>query len=312
MLASGSPQGSILGPLLFTLYVNDLPQLVKHCEVKQYADDTTLYCASDNVSGLSKSLNADLEGVANWVEQNGLKLNETKTQMLLLGRRKRAQELDDVNVVLKGQKVERCGKVKYLVVWIDEDLSWRDHIEAVRRKCYAGLAKISRLRDSLPAVTKRRIYNALVLPHLDYCCVVWQECGKVLQQKVERIQNYAMRLICSKPPRTSSQELRKSMKWIPLTERREIFRLVHVYRCTRNRAQGYLSDFFMTNEACGHHFTRGFQKLNLRKVNTNFGRNSTYFMGSQKWNALPTRIREMDNIRSFKANLRVHYQHSHT
>ena len=183
--------------------------------MKQYADDTTLYFTSDNVSGLSKSLNADLEGVENWVEQNGLKLNEMKTQMLLLGWRKRAQELGDVNVELKGQKVERCGKVKYLGVWIDEDLSWRDHIEAVRRKCYAGLAKISRLRDSLPAVTKRRIYNALVLPHLDYCCVVWQECGKVLQQKVERIQNYAMRLICSKPPRTSSQDLRKSMNWIP-------------------------------------------------------------------------------------------------
>ena len=84
--------------------------------VKQYADDTTLYCASDNVSRLPKSLNADLEGVANWVEQNGLKLNETKTRMLLLGRRKRGQELDDVNMELKGQKVERCGKVKYLGV----------------------------------------------------------------------------------------------------------------------------------------------------------------------------------------------------
>ena len=83
-------------------------------------------------------------------------------------------------------------------------------------------------KGQLPAVTKRRIYNALVLPHLDYCCVVWQECGKVLQQKNELIQNYAMRLICSNPPRTSSQDLRKSMNWISLTERREIFRLVYV------------------------------------------------------------------------------------
>ena len=88
------------------------------------------------MSDLSKTLNADLEGVASWVEQNGLKLNEAKTQMLLLGKKKRAKELDYVNVELKGHKVERCGKVKYLGVWIDEDLSWRDHIEAVKRKCY--------------------------------------------------------------------------------------------------------------------------------------------------------------------------------
>ena len=123
--------------------MNDLPQVVRHSDIKQYADNTTLHHASNNVSDLSKSLNADLEGVASWVELNGLKLNEAKTQMLLLGKKKRAKELDYVNVELKGQKVERCGKVKYLGVWIDEDLSWRDHIEAVRRKYYGGLAKIS-------------------------------------------------------------------------------------------------------------------------------------------------------------------------
>ena len=120
----------------FTLYGDDLPQVVRHSDIKQFAGDTTLHHASNNVSDLSKSLNADHEGVVSWVEQNGLKLNEAKTQMLLLGKKKRAKELDYVTVELKGQKVERCGKVKYLGVWIDEDLSWRDHIEAVRRKCY--------------------------------------------------------------------------------------------------------------------------------------------------------------------------------
>ena len=134
------------------------------------------------MSDLSKSLSADLEGVESWVEQNGLKLNEAKTQMLLLGRKKRARELGNVNVEMRGEKVRRYGKEKYLGVRVNEDLICRqDHIETVRRKCYGGLAKISWLRDSLPAVTKKSVYNALVLPHLDYCCVVWQECGKVLQ-----------------------------------------------------------------------------------------------------------------------------------
>ena len=72
------------------------------------------------------------------------------------------------------------------------------------RWCYGELAKISQLRDSLPAVIKKSVFNALVLSHLDYCCVVWQEFGKVLQQKLE---NYGMRLICAKPPRTPSEEL---------------------------------------------------------------------------------------------------------
>ena len=82
--------------------MNDLPQVVRHSDIKQYADDTALYHSSDKVSDLSKSLNADLEGVTSWVQQNGLKLNEAKIQMLLLGKKKRAKELDNVNVELKG------------------------------------------------------------------------------------------------------------------------------------------------------------------------------------------------------------------
>ena len=133
-------------------------------------------------------------GVAEWVEQNGLKLNEAKTQMILLCRKKRSKELENVVVKLKGQDVARSRKVKYLGVWVDEGLTWADHVEAVRKKCLGGLAKLRRLRDTLPAALKKNIYNALVLPHLDYCCVLWQECRTQLQQRVERIQNYAMRL----------------------------------------------------------------------------------------------------------------------
>ena len=160
----GVPQGSILGPLLFTIYVNDLPQAVVQSEVKQYADDTTMYCASDSSAALSGGLSADLARVADWVEQNGLKLNEAKTQMLLLSRRRRAKELEDVVVTLRGQEVTRSDKVKYLGVWIDEGLTWSDHIEVVRKKCFGSLANLRRLRDSLPELTKKNIYNALILP----------------------------------------------------------------------------------------------------------------------------------------------------
>ena len=159
---------------------------------------------------------------------------------------------------------------------------------------------------------KKRVYNALVLPHLDYCCVVWQDCGKVLQQKLERIQNYGMRLICAQPPRIPSEDLRKSLRWTSLVECREIFRSTHIHRCIHNQVPCYLSDSVRTNESCGNRFTRTLQKLNLRMVHTNIGRNSTYFLGAQRWNSLPANLWEMENIRSFKANLRFHFNQSLT
>ena len=303
----GVPQGSILGPLLFTIYVNDLPQSVVHGKIKQYADDTTLYTVSDNITDLSNSLSMDLAGVTEWVEQNGLQLNQAKTQMILLSRKKRSKELENVVVKLKGQEVARGRKVKYLGVWVDEGLTWVDHVEAVRRKCLGDLAKLRRLRDTLPAALKKNIYNALVLPHLDYCCVLWQECGIQLQKRVERIQNYAMRLICSKPPRTPSEELRSDMNWMPLSKRRELFRLVLVHRCVHGRAPAYLAECYETNKQYGHCVTRGANKLHLKSVNTEFGRRATMFKGAQEWNKLPADLRNVQSINTFRKLLKTQY-----
>ena len=303
----GVPQGSILGPLLFTIYVNDLPQSVVHGKIKQYADDTTLYTVSDNITDLSNNLSMDLAGVTEWVERNGLQLNQAKTQMILLSRKKRSKELENVVVKLKGQEVARSRKVKYLGVWVDEGLTWVDHVEAVRRKCLGGLAKLRRLRDTLPAALKKNIYNALVLPHLDYCCVLWQECGIQLQKRVERIQNYAMRLICSKPPRTPSEELRSDMNWMPLSKRRELFRLVLVHRCVHGRAPAYLAECYETNKQYGHCVTRGANKLHLKSVNTEFGRRATMFKGAQEWNKLPADLRNVQNINTFRKLLKTQY-----
>ena len=151
----------------------------------------------------------------------------------------------------------------------------------MRSKCLAGLAKLRRLRNVLPASTKTKLFNALVRPHLDYCSVVWQECLAELQPKLERVQNYGMRLILSQPPRTPSDGLRKVMKWMPLKKRREMFRLILVQRCVTKQAPQCLREVFRTNGEVGYSGTRGCNKLFLPSVRTEYYRRSFIFKGTQ-------------------------------
>ena len=132
---------------------------------------------------------------------------------MLMGRKRRERELSTVKVVMDGEEIERKRSVKCLGVMLDDALSWKDQVESVRKKCFVGLAELRRLKMLLSSRTKKQIYNALVLPHFDYCSVVWQEWSMELGKKLERVQNYGMRLILSKPPRTHSEELLEELGW---------------------------------------------------------------------------------------------------
>ena len=151
----------------------------------------------------------------------------------------------------------------------------------------------------------------LFLSHLDYCSVVWQEWAAWLRMKVERVQNYGMQLILSKPARTPSADMRQILNWVPLERRREMFRLTLVHRCITKRAPNCLCDRMKTNADIGSSMTRGCQKLFVQSVNSESYRRSFMFKGAMEWNKLPSNLRGVGSAATFKSLLKKHMQHSY-
>ena len=228
------PTGIYLGPLLFVLFINDMPEGVKHCTINQYADDITIYASNQNPDVVGSALEGDLERISSWIAANGLTMNVAKTQLMTMCRQGRHEEAEKVKV--GGVELPKLDALKYLGVIVDRELNWKQHIDGVCKKSLACLAPIGRAGIYLFCRTKKMLYSSLVLPYLDYCSVVWNSCGVGQSDRIERVQNYVMRMILRKPPHTSSDSLRQVLGWTALKARRHNAMLSQVHRCAKGQA----------------------------------------------------------------------------
>ena len=159
-LTCGIPLGSILGPLLFILYINDLPSCGVFSKPRMHADDTTLTSAAEDPDTLQVKMNSDLDKIQTWLKVNKLTLNVKKTKYMLIGSRP-ILDLVSNNFAVKVDNIprERVTVYKSLGVSVDEDLKWKAHIEEISKKISAGLSVLKRLSPTIPFETRQIMYN---------------------------------------------------------------------------------------------------------------------------------------------------------
>ena len=204
---------------------------------------------------------------------------------------------------LDGVELLPKASVKYLGVELDSNLEWKKRDELKGKKALRRLSRISR---DLPQETRKRLYCALVQPHVDYCCVVWDHCSKHLQTKVETIQNWAMRDILNSPWSTTGTELREKLGWTTLSQRRNLLTLETIYKCIHKN----LHEKFIKQCDMGNSRTRGASKLYLRWPRTDFYKNSFEYSGAKLWNSLPDSVRNVTSRLGFSRALQHYFNSS--
>ena len=176
----GTPQGLVLDPLLFLLYINDLNQAIKFCKVHHFADDTNLLCLGNSIKKLNKLVNADLKRLVNWLNVNTISVNVKKTEMVIFKSKQKKFE-GDLKIKLSGKRLYPTESVKYLGVKIDTNLSWQ-YVNDLTVKLNRGNALLSKMRKYVSCKILKSIYFALFDYFLSYCCLVWaQNCGTIQQ-----------------------------------------------------------------------------------------------------------------------------------
>ena len=231
ILDFGIPQGSVLGPLLFVLYMNDLPDCLRNCSINMYADDTIIFYTGPNTNEIKRILQEDLNRVAQWMENSRLVLNERKTKLMLFGTKPRLNNVSGFNVQINCHEIERVPEFNYLGVMRDENLTWKEHTEVVCNKVAKRLGLLSRIRPWWTLEASKSVYNSLVLPVFDYVDVILSELSVGCCQDLQRLQNRAARIILQQH---SSENMVTCLNWVDLATRRSMHKCILVFKCLNN------------------------------------------------------------------------------
>jgi hypothetical protein len=303
----GVPQGSILGPILFLIYINDM-SLSLRCRLSLYADDSALIFSGKDSRSVAEFLSEEMESCHKWLVDNRLSLHLGKTECVLFGTKRRLRRVGDFQVTCNGINIKRVTSVKYLGIYLEDCLSGSVQAQSVIKDCRFRLSFLYRCGGLLNARLKQILCSALLQPRLDYCCSSWFH-GLSLKHisALEVIQRRMVRYVFGMGPRdhVDSSHFR-SLSWFSVKDRVRYFSLLHVFKIRNGLAPSYLGEGFTSLSSVHNHNTRG-SELNFyvpKCVALSPMSQSFLAKSIQYWNLLPPRLKSIDALGSFKGALK--------
>lgn len=314
-ILSGVPQGCVLSPLLFSLFINSISNSLK-CSYHLYADDLQLYTqdSAHNIHKAIATMNHDLEEIASWTASYGLTVNPGKSQTIIIGSARQLTKIDSCtlpSVLFMGTPIPFCDVVKNLGVFFDRTLSWSRHVGEVSRKIFASMKSLKRLRNFLPIRTKVQLAQSLLHPILDYADACYLDANEVLLNKLERIQNMCIRFIFGLRKYDHVSEYRARLRWLPIRLRRNLHLLSLLFNILHNPCTPpYLKNRFSFRSSVHGRIPRPctYNLLVCPIHTTEFYSNSFTVQAVRLWNSLPPSIRQAQSLPAFKNLLRRHYE----
>ena len=299
-IQNGVPQGSVLGPMLFNIFINDIFNFVDNGSLHNYADDNSSVTTGKNVGEVINALTTESNKLIKWFTENKMEANPDKFQcMILPGHRKEVKNSDlCIPIGNQGTTVNNTSCVKLLGVFLDNNLCFKDHVNFLCKTTTRQLNTLSRLAKYIDEKGRLAIYKSFVMSNFNYCPLVWHFCGKLLCDKLEKL-NYRALKITFNDYRSSYRDLliRANLPSLELNRIRQL--ACEVYKAIHGLSPLYVQDMFKLKKT-KYNF-RGKYTITIPAVKKNYsGINSFRYKGAQVWNCLPVHFKESTDFNVFK------------
>ena len=300
-IKAGVPQGSILGPLLFLLYINDIVNDI-NSSIRLFADDTSLFIIVDNPVTSAEQLNFDLRKVLLWADTWLVSFNVTKTEALLISRK--INRPIHPPIYMNNQQITEINSHKHLGIYFSNDCSWHDHINYTVEKAWGRINVMRKLKFKLDRKALETIFIAFIRPLLEYGDIIWDNCTQYEKQELEKVQIEAARIATGTTKLVSLNSLYTEIGWQTLQQRRTNHKLTLFYKMKNNLSPTYLSSLVPQS-------VNSISRYNLRNADdlqSIASRTNLYYMSFlpsvvRDWNNLPEQAKQLDSVNSFKSYL---------
>ena len=312
-LGCSVPQGSCLGPWLYLTYAGTLFSVIpKSISVYGFADDhiakksfkpTTVQLENQAIKELEQCATT----IDTWMKQNKLKMNSSKTEFILVGSRQQLKKCNTKSIDIAGDTVESVPCIRYLGAYLDEQLTFKDHI---KRKCQTAMFNYLRIKNIRKYLTKDAteiLVLSLVMSHLDYCNGILYGVDKCDIKKLQRIQNMCAKLVLGLRKYDSSKHALYKLHWLPINARIQFKILTTMFNCSKDQAPVYLTELLTAKVPKRRLRSSDITGCYVEHMNKNktFADRSFKTVGPLLWNTLPFDIRNSANVELFKKTLKT-------
>ena len=303
-IKTGVPQGSVLGPILFSLYINDLPKSCQGADFQMYADDAVIYAHGTTATAVSKKLTEYLEAVANWLDNSCLTLNVDKTVSMCFssGRRPTPTTL---NISINNQSITQVSEVNYLGLILDYHLKFDKHVKKISKIVKLNLYTFRLIRECLTFEAAKIFLHSMILSHFNYCITAWSQASPSVVKPLKGLYNRAIKILGKRPIRSHHCNVLRDLKMLSFENYITLSNSNLTHKCLHDQAPQALCDLVLPMHAlgrCTRSATAGNCQVPKRK--SPLGQSSFLVKGANTWNSLPTELKQVHNHKQFKAKLK--------